>query len=212
MSSPLLLLKKGVPAALGDALLAESKAWYADAKRTVKIMGHVIPRDEMAVFFDGEAHDKLYRYSNHNMPTMEPTPLLEELRRLAMELGSVAGPARCELDLLVMNQYMDGKDSVGWHADDEPLIDQTAPIVSFSFNEANGARKFYVRTTEPPADGAKRKSAVYVLDHCDVAVMPPGMQATHQHAIQKEPRATGRRINLTFRATTKHATKKRRNV
>lgn len=184
-----------VPPATADRVLAESRAWFQGAKRTHKVMGHVIPRDEAAVFF-GDSEAKTYRYGNHTMPRLDVVPLMEELRALAR-----AQPGAGAMDLLVINQYQSGMDAVSWHADDEPVIDQTCPIVSFSFNEPGGARTFRVRSKAKAEPGATRKSQTWTLDHGDMIVMPPGMQDTHEHAVLREPRVKGRRVNFTFRTT-----------
>ncbi len=188
---------KAVPKETADRVLVESRAWFKDAKRTHKVMGHLIPRDEAAVFFGAHA-SKSYRYGNHTMPLLEAAPLMEELRALAR-----AQPGAGAMDLLVINQYQSGMDAVSWHADDEPIIDQTCPIVSFSFNEPGGARTFRVRSKSKAEPGAKRKSQTWTLDHGDMAVMPPGMQDTHEHAVLRESAVKGRRINFTFRTTRK---------
>ena len=107
-------------------------------------------------------------------------------------------PTEFRPDLVLLNRYNDGKDSISPHADDEPEIDQTAPIVSVSLG---GTRTFVVRAKVKQEGQKQYSKAVLPLVHGTVLVMKPGMQEGYLHSIPKE-RSTEMRINLTFRCYT----------
>ena len=94
-----------------------------------------VPRDQFVVSFDTQDPIE-YKYSNHGVPTRPTFPELENIRA---EVEVLTGT---KYNFVLINRYRDGKDGVGWHADDEPLVDQTQPIASVS---VGGSRKFDLR-------------------------------------------------------------------
>lgn len=90
----------------------------------------------------------------------------------------------------LLNYYRDGKDSIGWHSDDEKDLIESSPIVSVSLG---CPRKFQLRSKK---DSARIVSVDLGLG--DLLVMNPGVQTNFEHRIPKEESKTGR-INLTFR-------------
>jgi len=156
------------------------------AKRsTCKVFGktYTVPRDQVVVFFDGQAD--AYAYSGHNVPTAAPTPTLLRVRAEVETLTGVT------YNFVLINRYRDGNDGVGWHADDERTIDQRAPIVSVSYG---ATRDFDVRAKADKTD--KRR---FALADGDVVVMKPGCQAVLQHQLPKRAGVGSTRFNLTFR-------------
>lgn len=146
-----------------------------------------VPRDQVVVFFD-EKFD--YTYSNHRVPSVEPTP---DVLKIRDEIERLTGT---KYNFVLINRYIDGADGVGWHADDEPTIDQEKPIVSVSLG---CLRDFDVRFTANPK--AKKR---YKLTHGDVVVMKPGSQSVLQHTIPKRSKdKCTTRVNLTFRCLKK---------
>jgi alkylated DNA repair dioxygenase AlkB len=93
-----------------------------------------------------------------------------------------------------LNRYDDHRDHLGWHSDDSPGTEHSAPITVVSFG---AAREIWWRkigeTGQVPADQRQ------VLEHGSVFGMMPDMQKTHQHRIPKGDRPMGPRISLTFR-------------
>ena len=107
--------------------------------------------------------------------------------RIAMEsawAGGVAGNG------VLLNFYESGADRVAWHADDEPEVDQDAPIASVSLG---AARRFHVRRA---ADHAERYRLA--LEPGSLLIMPAGFQRIFEHAVPPE-KSAGPRWNLTFR-------------
>ena len=52
---------------------------------------------------------------------------------------------------LLLNRYRDGRDAMGWHADDEPELEPTAPIASLSLG---APRDFRLRPQPSPRNRA----------------------------------------------------------
>ena len=80
---------------------------------------------------------------------------------------------------------------MGWHADDEPEIDQQQPIASLSLG---ASRDFQLKERSE----RKRKVSLSLGDG-DLLVMHPGCQQRWIHAVPVRRRLLNARINLTFR-------------
>lgn len=91
---------------------------------------------------------------------------------------------------VLLNFYESGADRVAWHADDEPEVDQDAPIASLS---VGAARRFHVRRA---SDHTRRYRLV--LEPGSLLIVPAGFQRDFEHAVPPE-RNVGPRWNLTFR-------------
>jgi len=93
--------------------------------------------------------------------------------------------------IVIGNQYRDGKDSIGWHSDSEPTLGQFPAIASVSLG---ATRKFQIRLNE-------KKSPItsLELEHGSLLLMEAGCQETYIHQVPKTTKPVGDRINLTFR-------------
>jgi alkylated DNA repair dioxygenase AlkB len=137
---------------------------------------HLVPR---LVAFYG---DVPYRYAGVDHP---PRPLPAVVRMVQSVIEPVAG---FRFNSVLCNLYRGGGDGMGYHRDNEPEID-TGCIASASFG---AARRFKLR---------HRDSGDVItvdLDHGDLLLMFD-CQSEWEHAIPKTRRATGPRINLTYR-------------
>lgn len=92
---------------------------------------------------------------------------------------------------VLLNRYRDGRDSMGWHSDDEPELGPTPVIASLSLG---AARRFLLRRRDDPA-----LRADLMLGHGDLLLMAGQTQRFYQHALPKAARIGEERINLTFR-------------
>jgi len=144
-----------------------------------------VPRDEVVM----SRSEVVYHYSNHTVPRCSFTPVVEALRLEANRLATVALGRPVDYTWVLLNGYRDGQDGVGWHADDEPTIDPSYPIVSLSFG---ASRDFDVKRL---CDGRRYR---ITLHDGDALIMLPGAQALYQHQVPKRAHA-GPRLNLTFR-------------
>ena len=99
----------------------------------------------------------------------------------------------CETDFngCLLNLYRHGEDRMGWHADDEPEIDQRAPIASLSLG---ATRDFQLRHRKT----AHLKMSLPLADG-DLLVMHPGCQSRWMHSVPQRRKVQSPRINLTFR-------------
>jgi len=92
---------------------------------------------------------------------------------------------------VLLNRYRDGKDSMGWHSDDEPELGAAPLIASLSLGET---RRFLLRRRDD-----HRSKVEYMLAHGDLLMMGGDTQRNYQHALPKTASPVGERINLTFR-------------
>jgi alkylated DNA repair dioxygenase AlkB len=152
-----------------------------------------------------------YRYSGlENVP--EPwSPAAEGLRR---QLQALTG---WRFNSLLLNRYRDGRDAMGWHADDEPELDPSAPIASLSLGASRDVRlrprpsprasglppAGYTSSAQALGHVATRSNACapfnLALAHGDLLLMEIPTQLWWQHAVPRRLRVTGQRLNLTFR-------------
>lgn len=90
-----------------------------------------------------------------------------------------------------LNMYENSRDSLGWHADDDPGIDHTRPIAVVTLGEGRPLR---IR----PIDNLHDVAEVF-LKPGSLLLMHAGMQDTHHHSIPKVGYECGPRISLTYR-------------
>ena len=83
-----------------------------------------VPRDQFVkVFFNGAAPVG-YVYSGQSVPVVEEFPQLSEIRRM------VEDATGSSTTLCWSTDTRTARTGGGWHADDEPIIDQSSPIAS----------------------------------------------------------------------------------
>jgi alkylated DNA repair dioxygenase AlkB len=161
---------------LFDALLAITP-WRQE---TATVMGRRVPIPRLTAWH-GEAG---YVYSGIRMaPAPWNAPLLE-LRALAERLGGRP------FNSVLLNLYRDGRDSVSWHADNEPGLGREPVIASISLG---AVRRFQLRHR-------RRKERLGLdLPHGSCLIMAGATQHHWLHQLPKTARPVGPRINLTFR-------------
>jgi alkylated DNA repair dioxygenase AlkB len=129
--------------------------------------------------------DAVYTYSGTRFAPHAWTAALSELRVwLEAMLHTPFNSVLCNL-------YRSGKDSMGWHSDDESELGAEPVIASLSFG---AARRFRLR---------HRRDVTQRLE-LDLAggsllVMRGPTQRNYRHDLPKTAREVGERINLTFR-------------
>lgn len=121
----------------------------------------------------------------------EPQPWTPELRHVLDRAQSLTGHT---YNSVLLNLYRDGRDSMGWHADDEPELGREPAIASISLG---ATRRFKLRHR-------RQADAAITLDlaHGDVLLMAGDTQRNYVHAVPKTARPVGERINLTMRWVT----------
>ena len=160
--------------------LTESVDWQ---QPIVKVYGREHPVPRLTAFL-AETGVR-YRYSGtQHIGSGWPewfTPLLEKVKHACC----------CNFNGCLLNLYRHGEDRMGWHADDEPEIDQRSPIASLSLG-AN--RDFQLRHRHQMG-----QKACLTLADGDLLVMQPGCQQSWHHCIPQRKKIRTTRINLTFR-------------
>jgi alkylated DNA repair dioxygenase AlkB len=118
----------------------------------------------------------------------EPLPWTPALARVRERVQALTGR---EFNAALLNLYRDGRDGMGWHADDEPELGPEPAIASVSLG---AARRFCLRH--------RRRRAARMdlsLPHGSLLVMSGATQRNWVHAVPKTAVPVGERINLTFR-------------
>ena len=156
----------------------------------IKIYGRVsdVPRYQK-VFGD-------FSYSFSGL-TLEPELTIPSLVQKCIGYMKKRYPPEDQWTGALVNWYMDGRQYIGPHSDDERDLVAGAPIGSFSFG---ATRTFRVTVKD------HFKKQVYVckrdfeLKHGTVVVMHGNMQKEFKHQIPCKKKEAGVRINVTVRA------------
>jgi alkylated DNA repair dioxygenase AlkB len=167
----------------GNALLLRFSAEIPWEQHRVKIYGREIDSPRLSCWIgDPEAH---YAYSGTRYV---PHPWPETLRTLKAEVESACD---ARFNSVLANLYRDGRDSMGWHADDETELGAEPVIASLSLG---AERRFCLRDR-----AEKRQRLALNLAHGSLLLMAGATQRNYQHALPKTARPLGPRLNLTFR-------------
>ncbi|NDY94687.1 alpha-ketoglutarate-dependent dioxygenase AlkB family protein [Wenzhouxiangella limi] len=149
----------------------------------VRTFGRAIAQPRLTDF-RGEAGIR-YRYSGL---TLEARPWTAHLLRLREVVEQHTGQ---RFNSVLCNLYRDGRDYMGWHADDEPELGREPVIASLSF----GARRRF--TLKPRSGEAERLE--FELASGSLLVMSGDVQRFWLHQLPRALRVRDARINLTFR-------------
>ncbi|RYV02419.1 2OG-Fe(II) oxygenase [Shewanella sp. OPT22] len=167
-----------------DLLIKESEC-YDFSSPQIQVYGkqHYIPREQ--VWYADEGCDMLY--SKLLVPA-NPWPYY--LNRLRHQLNTEFSQ-NCNGALV--NRYRNGKDSMGWHSDDEPEISIGTDVISISLGASRG---FVIKHKET---GEKES---FLLKSGDLLIMHFPMQQEWLHSVPKRQQIETERLNLTFRTIT----------
>lgn len=128
--------------------------------------------------------DACYRYSGVDH---QPLPWTEELLIIREKIQN---DCQFSFNSVLANLYRSGRDSMGYHADDEEELGRNPVIASLSLGDE---RLFKLRHK-------KRKENLDInLGHGDLLIMAGTLQHHWVHALPKTTKPKGPRINLTFR-------------
>ena len=97
---------------------------------------------------------------------------------------------KIDFNSVLANYYRDGKDSMGWHSDDEKELGPDPTIASISF----GSERDLVFRNKI----TKETLAIPQTNGC-LILIDGKTQKNWQHSIKKTQKVIGPRINLTFR-------------
>ena len=154
--------------------------WQQDG---IMVFGKTHPQPRLTALFGNEG--KPYSYSNIVMQPHSWNPLLMFIKSEVEE--------KCNeyFTTVLLNLYRDGKDSNGWHADNEKELGRNPVIASVSFGSE---RSFHLQHNSIPE--AKLK---ITLGNGSLLLMKGETQHFWKHQISKTTKEINPRINLTFR-------------
>ena len=127
-----------------------------------------------------------YTYSGTRLEAQPWTSLLAEIRK------KVEQAAGFEFNSVLLNYYRDGRDSMGFHSDDEPELGPNPVIASLSLGET---RRFVMKHRHDKSVPDLRLD----LPGGSLLLMRGETQSHWKHGITRTARACGPRVNLTFR-------------
>jgi alkylated DNA repair dioxygenase AlkB len=154
--------------------------WQQDL---ITVFGKTHPQPRLTALFGNEG--KPYGYSNIVMQPHAWNPLLIFIKN---EIEDSCGE---NFTTVLLNQYRDGKDSNGWHADNEKELGRNPIIASVSLG---AERAFHLQHNTQKDQKLKIK-----LEHGSLLIMKGSTQHFWKHQIPKTAKDIGPRINLTFR-------------
>ena len=170
---------------------SESMDWMERLKKEIeweqhriKIFGKWVDCPRLSAWYgDPEA---LYSYSNLSLTPKAWTPTLLEVRNQLAE--TIERP----FNSVFLNLYRNGKDSMGWHSDDEWEMGLDPVIASISLGSPR-KMKFRHRFDSQVSNFA------LMLSQGSLLIMAGTTQKFWQHEIPKTKKSVGERLNLTFR-------------
>ena len=171
-------------AAESDHLFAELLATTRWEQSHLKIYAKEIAEPRLTAWYGDEG--KSYTYSGITRQPLPWTPALLQIKE------RVEAVVQTTFNSVLLNRYRDGRDSIGWHQDNEPELGQNPVIASVSFG---ATRRFQLRH--------KRRKDVSRVDlnltHGSLLIMRGPTQHCWVHQLPKTAQPVGQRINLTFR-------------
>lgn len=186
-----------LPPGVSAELLASLKEEVPWKQEAITLYGrrHLLPRLTCWMADPGCG----YRYSGLANVIETWSPAASKLRQALEEFTG------WRFNSLLLNRYRDGRDAMGWHADDEPELDSTAAIASLSLG---ASRDFRLRPRPSPCrpqklslpEGHSEAQPFNIpLHHGDLLLMEAPSQWWWQHALPRRLRLQQERFNLTFR-------------
>ena len=128
---------------------------------------------------------KKYSYSGQ---TLNPKPFTKPLVKLEKLISNVA---KSNYNVVLLNKYRNGEDSVSWHTDSEKSLGLNPNIASLSLG---GSKPFKLREISN-----KKNQHEILLEHGDLIIMKSQTQHYWEHSIPKSKKFNKLRVNLTFR-------------
>jgi alkylated DNA repair dioxygenase AlkB len=161
--------------------LLQTIPWQQD---DIKVFGKVHAQPRLTALFGNDG--KSYSYSNIKMQPHSWNPMLHDLKQKTEAISAT------DFTTVLLNLYRDGKDSNGWHADNEKELGINPIIASLSF----GAERYF----HLQHNTDKNLKIKILLEHGSLLVMKGTTQHYWKHQIPKTAKPIGSRINLTFRS------------
>lgn len=160
--------------------LLKNVHWQQD---TIKVYGKTHLQPRLTAFYADNT--KAYKYSNI---TMKPNTFDSELLKIKKTIET---KLKTKFTSCLANLYRNGKDSNGWHADNEKELGLNPIIASISFGTE---RLFHFKHRY-----RKELKKKLILEDGSLLLMKGETQHNWLHQIPKTQKNIGKRINLTFR-------------
>jgi alkylated DNA repair dioxygenase AlkB len=155
-------------------------AWKHEA---IRMFGKMVMQPRFTAWYGDEG--KSYTYSGLKM---SPLPWNEGLFRLKTKIEALS---QHSFNSVLLNFYRDGHDHMGWHSDNEAALGKNPVIASLNLG---ATRRFLFRRN---ADHTEKIEVS--LTNGSLLIMQGETQHFWQHALPKQTKSSGIRINLTFR-------------
>lgn len=155
--------------------------WLQDK---ITVYGKTYLQPRLTALFGSD--EKPYSYSNI---TMYPHPWNDLLLSIKHKVETLTHE---NFTSVLLNLYRDGKDSNGWHADNEKELGQNPVIASVSF----GAERVFQLKHNYQKDLKQQ----IILQNGSLLLMKGTTQHYWKHQIPKTVKPVNPRINLTFRS------------
>jgi alkylated DNA repair dioxygenase AlkB len=172
-------LPRPAPALLSE--LIRETPWRSEE---ITVWGKTYMQPRLIAWYGDEGNN--YSYSGI---AMNPLPWTQTLSELRVLVESKCGTA---FNSVLLNYYRDGRDSMGFHSDDEPELGSRPTIASLSLGES---RLLAFKRKER----ADRSLVNIELTSGSLLLMKGDTQRNWKHGIAKSTRPLGPRVNLTFR-------------
>ena len=161
--------------------LIEKTPWRLEH---VTLWGKTYPQPRLVAWYGDDA--VTYAYSGVSLTALPWTPELLTLK------GKVEELCASSFNSVLLNYYRDHRDSMGFHADDEPELGLFPTIASVSIGEE---RQFVLKHKHRRDIDDIRLP----LPSGSLLLMKGATQANWKHGVPKESKPCGPRVNLTFR-------------
>jgi alkylated DNA repair dioxygenase AlkB len=172
------------PTVIADRLFRELRDTTRWRQEAIKLYGRSVNMPRLTAWYGDEGTS--YVYSGLENVPLPWTPAIREVKQ------AVEKPAGVVFNSVLMNRYRNGRDSVSWHADDEPEFGDLPVIASVSFGAT--------RTFQLKHKRRKEWKTSVELTHGSLLIMRGGTQANWLHQIPKTAKRVSERLNLTFRS------------
>ncbi|HKJ49240.1 MAG TPA: alpha-ketoglutarate-dependent dioxygenase AlkB [Christiangramia sp.] len=149
----------------------------------IKLFGREIYQPRLTALFGQPG--KNYTYSGLEMI---PEPFTKELQEIKDQCEKLT---LSSFNVCLANLYRDGKDSMGWHSDDEKELGKEPIIASVSLG---AERIFHLKHKKDKTARHKIR-----LQHGSLLVMRGTTQEFWKHQLPKTKQTLNPRVNLTFR-------------
>ena len=149
----------------------------------IKVYGKIYAQPRLTALYGNEG--KPYGYSNIVMQPHNWSPLIMYIKN---EIENVCPE---NFTTVLLNNYRDGRDSNGWHADNEKELGRNPIIASVSFGSE--------RVFQMKHNSIKELKQNIILEHGSLLIMKGTTQHFWKHQIPKTAKPISERINLTFR-------------